>query len=180
MNIGVIEVLCHHHLPLMWLEFLLVILPWLFSLYNNFWYFTRTLNIPVQLCVIWGIQMFCNVATMYYIERKGSWIYGKMPLAKLTKICPTWYCIFPHMVGKLGLPQGSDSVRNQIHKCVTLAQQIWPYMLRSYITKYSLTFSFQSLTQKSSSLGFWHLPNVRFLNPFGNVEIYGTKLIYFR
>lgn len=30
---------------------------------------------------------------------------GKMPLAKLTRMCPVGYCIFLHLVGKLGLRQ---------------------------------------------------------------------------
>lgn len=75
------------------------------------------------------------------------------------------------MIGNLGCPKPYDSVRNQKQKCVTLAQKKFPYMLRSYISKYSL-LSFQSLTQKSSNLGFWCLLNGRFLNSFEIVKIF--------
>lgn len=122
-----------------------------------------TILLHTRCALMWNMWDYREI-----IQRSFMFIFslpdnGKMPPAKLIKICLIWYCIFLHIVGKLGLPQAYDSVRNQIQKCVALAQQKFPYMLRCYVTKYSL-LSFQSLIQKSSSLGFWCILTVRFLN----------------
>lgn len=131
-----------------------------------------TILLRTRCALMWNMWDYREI-----IQRSFMFIFslpdnGKMPPAKLIKICLIWYCIFLHIVGKLRFPQAYDSVRNQIQKCVALAQQNFPYMLRSYVTKYSLLLSFQSLIQKSSSLGFWCILTVRFLNSFEIVEIF--------
>ena len=35
----------------------------------------HSVNIPIQVCEIWDVQMFCNAATEYFIEKKRSLIY---------------------------------------------------------------------------------------------------------
>lgn len=116
---------------------------------------------------MWGYREITQRSFMFIF----SLILEKCLQLSLLKHVPIWYCLFFHIIGKLGLPKPYDSVRNQKQKCVTLAQKKFPYMLRSYVSKYSL-LSFQSLIQKSSSLGFWCLLNGSFLNSFEIVKIF--------